>query len=132
VHKQRGRTSLPSYFRFEKLTGTMASSFANALRLAEPGLCRRCASLPSRRTFVSIASQTPKRETRSRPAPATFTLRLQSSARPTTQNARSFSSSPKRTYKSVQEAKARYKLGVRPTTLSPTLHPTPTNLLFGQ
>ncbi|KAK3625227.1 Cu-binding protein [Elasticomyces elasticus] len=75
----------------------MASLLAKPLRLAEPLLCRQCAATPLRRTFASI-SQNPKREIRSRPVTSAL-------------KQRPFSSTSTRSYKSVEEAKSRYRLG---------------------
>ncbi|KAK0254944.1 hypothetical protein B0A54_11941 [Friedmanniomyces endolithicus] len=80
----------------------MAVLLLKPLRLAESGISQRCIALPAQRTFAS-ASQNPKREIRSRPStPLNHT---------THQHAQPFSSSTRRAYKSVQEAKSRYRLG---------------------
>ena len=71
----------------------------------------------SSRRNLWIASQTPKNEIRSRPAQQTRnTLAENSSARSfISNNARSlrpFSSTPRQSYKTVEEAKSKYRLGV--------------------
>lgn len=73
----------------------MASHVANSLRIGGSTTCQRCAASPFRRTFASISSQNPKREIRSRSSPSAL-LRQHGS---------------KRSYKTVQEAKSRYRLG---------------------
>ncbi|KAF2723587.1 SCO1 protein [Polychaeton citri CBS 116435] len=77
----------------------MASVFARSLRAAEPSTCQRCIAQPSRRTFASIALQNPIREIRSRPSIATTKIQPPSHF------------VARRTYKTVQEAKSRYKAG---------------------
>ncbi|KAF2773980.1 SCO1 protein [Teratosphaeria nubilosa] len=62
-----------------------------------------------RRTFTSIAPQTPKSQIRSRPA--SVAINAPSTPRSPPQHARTFFSSSKRNYKTVQEAKTKYKLG---------------------
>ncbi|KAK0333838.1 Cu-binding protein [Friedmanniomyces endolithicus] len=80
----------------------MALLLLKPLRLAERSVCQRCIALPTQRTFASV-SQNPKREIRSRPT-ASFD-------NPTRQHLQPFSSSTRRAYKTVQEAKSRYRLG---------------------
>ncbi|EME86523.1 uncharacterized protein MYCFIDRAFT_88838 [Pseudocercospora fijiensis CIRAD86] len=79
----------------------MASPVCNSLRAAQLRVCRQCASNITRRAFVS-ASQITKHEIRSRP---TTSNNISSPAR------RSFNSTSRRQYKTVEEAKTRYKLG---------------------
>jgi protein SCO1/2 len=81
----------------------MATSIVRSLRLAEPSVCRQCATLQSRRTFASI-SQNPKREIRSRTTLNTTTPSQASSP---------WATLSKRGYKTVQEAKSRARSGVR-------------------
>lgn len=71
----------------------MALPLRPALRLAEPTLCHRCTRLPARRTFFASLSQSPPNEMRSPSATTTFPKTF------------------RRTYKTVQEAKSRYRLG---------------------
>nr|POE66323.1 hypothetical protein CFP56_79262 [Quercus suber] len=77
------------------------------LRLAEPWLCGRCASLPARRSLTSVAKQPLKHEIRSRPIASSTSPPIQSS-----QNRAFSSSKPWAAYKTVQEAKTKYRLGV--------------------
>jgi len=88
------------------------------MRLTEPGLCRRCAALPFRRTFAS--TQNPKREIRSR---SSAFARPSPSRSLQQTNSRPFSSSYRRSYKTVEEAKSRYRLGVRIPLPNSLRHP---------
>jgi hypothetical protein len=80
---------------------TMASPILSSLRAAQTGVCRQCAT---RRTF-SLLTQTAKHEIRSRPTTGDAITFAKSS--------RTFTSSAKRSRKSIEEAKTQYKLGVR-------------------
>ncbi|KAM0718109.1 hypothetical protein Q7P37_006441 [Cladosporium fusiforme] len=82
----------------------MAASFARTLRLAEPSVCRQCATLQTRRTIASL-SHNPKRQIRSRTniqAPTTST-KVQATS--------PWATLSRRGYKTVQEAKSRHKSG---------------------
>ncbi|KXT13746.1 hypothetical protein AC579_10082 [Pseudocercospora musae] len=79
----------------------MASPVFNSLRPAQLGTCRQCASNISWRAFTS-ASRTTKHEIRSRPAISNGT---------SLPARRPFNSTSRREYKTVEEAKSRYKLG---------------------
>lgn len=82
----------------------MAATIARSLRLAEPSICRQCATLQSRRTFASF-TQNPKREIRSRTATqALKTLTPSQTASP-------WATLSRRGYKTVQEAKSRARSG---------------------
>ncbi|GAB7324349.1 hypothetical protein MBLNU13_g08302t1 [Cladosporium sp. NU13] len=82
----------------------MAATIARSLRLAEPSICRQCATHQSRRTFASL-SQNPKREIRSR----TATQALKTST--PSQTASPWATLSRRGYKTVQEAKSRARSG---------------------
>ncbi|KAK4609228.1 hypothetical protein CLAFUR4_14247 [Fulvia fulva] len=85
----------------------MASPVFGSLRAPQPSICRQCAISTTRRTITSIASQTTKHEIRSRPS-NTLTPRLPQAS----SQSRHFSSSPhRRAYKTVEEAKTKYRLG---------------------
>ena len=99
----------------------MASLLNSSLRAAESSICRRCAALPARRTFAFNSIQAPKHEVLSRPI-------ISSRKPPTTRNrplfratprGKKFSSTTRRTYKTVEEAKSRYKLGVSSHAIKP-------------
>ena len=94
-----------------RTTPTMASPFTKTLRSIEPTFCRQCASTPARRTFASFATHNPQHEIRSR-SPAIARLAIRQTT-PQQQHARPLSSTTKRAYKTVQEAKSRGKIGVR-------------------
>ncbi|GAB7362783.1 hypothetical protein MBLNU230_g3087t1 [Neophaeotheca triangularis] len=72
------------------------------LPLFEVGLSKRCVAQASRRPFASL--QPPKRQ------PSTRSQPLLAQA-PTLPSRHVFSNTPKRTYKTVQEAKSRYRSG---------------------
>ncbi|KAL1583375.1 hypothetical protein WHR41_08053 [Cladosporium halotolerans] len=78
----------------------MSASFTRGLRLAEPSICRQCATLQSRRTFASL-SQTPKHQTKPRTTTQTLGAPVPSN----------ITSLGRRTYKTVEEAKSRAKSG---------------------
>lgn len=99
-------------------TSTMAATIARSLRLAEPSICRQCATLQSRRTFASLF-QNPKREIRSR----TATQALKTST--PSQTASPWATLSRRGYKTVQEAKSRARSGVR-SSLPFAPHPSHT------
>lgn len=100
----------------------MALPLINGLRVAESNLCRKCAILPARRAFASIA-QTPKHEIRSRsttsPTNSWRAVRCRPSRISSSPDGQAFSSSSRQLYKTIQEAESRYKLGV---SLSPSSH----------
>jgi protein SCO1 len=89
-------------FTFDSNRKGIASMFARSLRFADATICQQCSRIATRRTFTST-SQNPKNEIRSRPS--IVPTSAPSHAR------RPFSSSPTRIYKTVQEAKTRYRLG---------------------
>ena len=108
------KTSSNSCFNFDD---TMASLFNRALRAVEPGVCRQCAGQPARRTLASYSTQTPKCQIRSRSSISSRALRAGPTARNgarSTPNIKLFSASSRRAYKTVEEAKSRYKAGVSP------------------
>ena len=106
--KLQSRKIIPPkvFLRPNHYTSKMASLFTRGLRVAEPGVCRQCANLQTRRTFASL-SQNPKREIRSR------TTTLNKSSAPS-KTASPWATLSRRGYKTVQEAKSRYKSGVSP------------------
>ncbi|EGP82790.1 uncharacterized protein MYCGRDRAFT_77698 [Zymoseptoria tritici IPO323] len=77
----------------------MASPILTSLRAAQPSICRQCAT---RRTF-SYLTQSAKHEIRSRPTT--------SNAIAFSKSSRTFTSTTKRSRKSIEEAKTQYKLG---------------------
>ncbi|EME39091.1 cytochrome C oxidase synthesis like protein [Dothistroma septosporum NZE10] len=85
----------------------MASPVFKSLRAAHPGICRQCAASAARRTFTSVASQPSKHETRSRPS----TTIIQQIRNAPSQLRPFSSSSNRRAYKTVEEAKTKYRLG---------------------
>ncbi|KAK5163392.1 Cu-binding protein [Saxophila tyrrhenica] len=94
----------------------MASMFKPSMRIAESDICRQCLRLQTRRNLFSISTQNPKSEIRSRPLNASTAVQSSRTTQPSPRfaksNARPFSSThPSRAYKTVEEAKTRYKLG---------------------
>ncbi|KAK3697348.1 Cu-binding protein [Vermiconidia calcicola] len=87
----------------------MASLLKQSLRVPDPNIASRCLRFPARRTLASISTQNPKSENRSRSRTASF--RPCSAPASSIQHGRNFSSSSRRSYKTVEEAKSRYKLG---------------------
>ncbi|WPH01730.1 Protein SCO1, mitochondrial [Acrodontium crateriforme] len=87
----------------------MAQTTPKFLRLADiVGVCRNCASLSARRTITSAAIARPTIiETQSRASASIF----KNGRVPSTLPKRNFSSTGVRSYKTVEEAKSKYRLG---------------------
>jgi hypothetical protein len=91
------------------ISAKMAYLLKQSTRAADLSICRQCLKTQPKRTYMSFLSQQPKSEIRSRSPNAIRSTQL-TVERST--NGRSFTSSSRRAYKTVEEAKSRYKLGV--------------------